>query len=253
MMVSAAKERCSSWSQGAPNEWSVCSGWRSARALETYSRGALAAHDYEVVVRMSNESAARHNCDSRDSSSPRAYLSEDDWKTLFSRIKPLKVPGSQVRMGFKSSGKTSARCQESADEVVTSGTTTKRGPRWLCCGRVALIPKRKPGILSNRDFRPISCLSICCKVNTDTPGHWARIRSVPMGVGRTARMCLELHACAHTEPISMQRCYAASGGAANVSGRYDQSIRFRLTWRPQVDILTYSHSGTCGRRREGCC
>ncbi|KAK6030753.1 hypothetical protein OSTOST_03106 [Ostertagia ostertagi] len=69
-------------------------------------------------------------------------LSEDDWRTLFSkeRLKEWCMKALHI-------------CREAI-------------PRWLCRGKVVLIPKGKSAVPGPGDFRPIACFNTCYKVLT---------------------------------------------------------------------------------------
>ncbi|PIO59921.1 reverse transcriptase [Teladorsagia circumcincta] len=93
-------------------------------------------------------------------------LTEDDWRTLFSRIKPWKATGPDGIQGFW--WKHLPEAKERLKEWCIRALHRRREkiPRWLCRGRVVLIPKGKSAAPGPGDFRPIACLNTCYKVLT---------------------------------------------------------------------------------------
>ncbi|KAK6019318.1 hypothetical protein OSTOST_15054 [Ostertagia ostertagi] len=90
-------------------------------------------------------------------------LSEDDWRTLFSRIKPWKATGPDGIQGFW--WKHLPEAKERLKEWCMKALHRRREviPRWLCRGKVVLIPKGKSAAPGPGDFRPIACLNTCYK------------------------------------------------------------------------------------------
>ncbi|VDO05992.1 unnamed protein product [Haemonchus placei] len=93
-------------------------------------------------------------------------LSQEDWKTLFSKVKPWKATGPDGIQGFW--WKYLPAAKERLKEWCLRALHRRREgiPRWLCRGRVVLIPKGKSGASGPGDFRPIACLNTCYKVLT---------------------------------------------------------------------------------------
>ncbi|RCN26754.1 reverse transcriptase, partial [Ancylostoma caninum] len=93
-------------------------------------------------------------------------LTEGEWKTLFSRIKPWKAPGPDGIHGFwwKHLPEAKTRLILWCRRALQNPKQTI--PKWLCHGRVVLIPKNKEGPLGPGDYRPIACLNTCYKILT---------------------------------------------------------------------------------------
>ncbi|KAK6045353.1 hypothetical protein COOONC_17142, partial [Cooperia oncophora] len=93
-------------------------------------------------------------------------LTDEDWKVLFSRIKPWKATGPDGIQGFW--WKYLPEAKERLKEWCIKALHRRREviPRWLCRGRVVLIPKGKSETPGPGDFRPIACLNTCYKVLT---------------------------------------------------------------------------------------
>ncbi|VDO21708.1 unnamed protein product [Heligmosomoides polygyrus] len=112
----------------------------------------------------------RRDAGSRSANSPSTCLSEADWKNLFSRVKPWKVPGPDGIQGFwwkhlpEAKNRLMMWCLRALHRP-------RDLPRWLCRGRVALIPKGKLETPGPGDFRPIACLNTCYKVLTAMLAH----------------------------------------------------------------------------------
>ncbi|VDP59544.1 unnamed protein product [Heligmosomoides polygyrus] len=89
-------------------------------------------------------------------------LSEADWKTLFSKVKPWKATGPDGIQGFwwKHLPEARDRLTKWCLRVLQK---PKELPRWLCRGRVVLIPKGSSEAPGPGDFRPIACLNTCYK------------------------------------------------------------------------------------------
>ncbi|KAK5972866.1 hypothetical protein GCK32_021223 [Trichostrongylus colubriformis] len=93
-------------------------------------------------------------------------LSEEEWKTLFSRIKPWKATGPDGIQGFWWKNLPVAKDRLKAWCIKVLREPREGIPRWLCRGKVVLIPKGKSVGLGPGDFRPIACLNTCYKVLT---------------------------------------------------------------------------------------
>ncbi|KAK5970654.1 reverse transcriptase [Trichostrongylus colubriformis] len=93
-------------------------------------------------------------------------LPENDWKTLFSRIKPWKATGPDGVQGFWWKHLPEAKERLKAWCIKVLRRPKEGIPRWLCRGRVVLIPKGRTPTPGPGDFRPIACLNTCYKVLT---------------------------------------------------------------------------------------
>ncbi|KAK6017286.1 hypothetical protein OSTOST_17195, partial [Ostertagia ostertagi] len=95
-------------------------------------------------------------------------LTEEAWRTLFSKVKPWKATGPDGIQGFWWKHLPEARLQLKRWCLRAMRQPRDSIPTWLCQGRVVLIPKRKgnPSPLEPADFRPIACLNTCYKILT---------------------------------------------------------------------------------------
>ncbi|KAK6019317.1 reverse transcriptase [Ostertagia ostertagi] len=95
-------------------------------------------------------------------------LTEDAWKTLFTKVRPWKATGPDGIQGFWWKHLPEARLRLTSWCLRALRQPRKSIPNWLCQGRVVLIPKKRgdPNTLGPGDFRPIACLNTCYKILT---------------------------------------------------------------------------------------
>ncbi|VDL69625.1 unnamed protein product [Nippostrongylus brasiliensis] len=93
-------------------------------------------------------------------------LSEESWKDIFAKVKPSKATGPDGIQGFwwKHLPEAKLRLKQWCEYAINR--PRKAITRWLCRGRVVLIPKAKEGQRGPGDFRPIACLNTCYKILT---------------------------------------------------------------------------------------
>ncbi|KIH46084.1 reverse transcriptase [Ancylostoma duodenale] len=96
-------------------------------------------------------------------------LSDEEWRSLFSKVKPWKATGPDGIQGFWWKHLTAARSRLVMWCRNALLKPRKMVPTWLCQGRVVLIPKELKRGQSTRgpgDYRPIACLNTCYKILT---------------------------------------------------------------------------------------
>ncbi|VDO07638.1 unnamed protein product [Haemonchus placei] len=95
-------------------------------------------------------------------------LTEDAWKTLFTKVRPWRAAGPDGIQGFWWKHLPEARQRLKSWCLRALRQPRKSIPNWLCQGRVVLIPKKRgdPNALGPGDFRPIACLNTCYKILT---------------------------------------------------------------------------------------
>ncbi|KIH56962.1 reverse transcriptase [Ancylostoma duodenale] len=104
-----------------------------------------------------------------DTPSRSQELSEEQWRSLFGKVKPWKATGPDGIQGFWWKHLPAARSRLVAWCRAALSKPRRMVPAWLCQGRVVLIPKVLKGDQSTRgpgDFRPIACLNTCYKILT---------------------------------------------------------------------------------------
>ncbi|KAK6056551.1 hypothetical protein COOONC_05941 [Cooperia oncophora] len=90
-------------------------------------------------------------------------LSEETWTSIFAKMKPWKATGPDGIQGFwwkkipEAKKRLVAWCQEALCKP-------RIIPRWLCRGKIVLIPKGNSEARGPGDYRPIACLNTCYKV-----------------------------------------------------------------------------------------
>ncbi|KAK5978004.1 reverse transcriptase [Trichostrongylus colubriformis] len=99
-------------------------------------------------------------------------LTEEAWRSIFSKVKPWKATGPDGIQAFWWKHLPAARLQLKTWCVSTLRRPRDSIPTWLCQGRVVLIPKKRgdPSLLEPSDFRPIACLNTCYKILTSMIG-----------------------------------------------------------------------------------
>ncbi|VDL87673.1 unnamed protein product, partial [Nippostrongylus brasiliensis] len=102
----------------------------------------------------------------RPSSEKCSRLSDETWNDIFSRIKPWKATGPDGIQGYWWKHLPEAKLRLRQWCETATNNPRKAITRWLCRGRVVLIPKGKSGPHGPGDFRPIACLNTCYKVLT---------------------------------------------------------------------------------------
>ncbi|KAK6035430.1 reverse transcriptase [Cooperia oncophora] len=104
----------------------------------------------------------------RDTPLRSGELTEETWRTLFSKVKPWKASGPDGIQGFWWKHLPEAKRQLKTWCLRAQRQPRKSIPNWLCQGRVVLIPKKRgdPRSLGPGDFRPIACLNTCYKILT---------------------------------------------------------------------------------------
>ena len=92
--------------------------------------------------------------------------SDETWKDIFSRVKPWKATGPDGIQGFwwKHLPEAKQRLRQWCEAATRN--PRKAVPKWMCRGRIVLIPKVKTGPNGPGDFRPIACLNTCYKILT---------------------------------------------------------------------------------------
>ncbi|EPB65834.1 hypothetical protein ANCCEY_15093, partial [Ancylostoma ceylanicum] len=98
-------------------------------------------------------------------------LSDEDWQSVFSKVKPWKATGPDGIQGFWWKHLTAARSRLMKWCRNALWKPRKMVPTWLCQGRIVLIPKELKRGQSTRgpgDFRPIACLNTCYKILTSS-------------------------------------------------------------------------------------
>ncbi|KAK5973423.1 reverse transcriptase, partial [Trichostrongylus colubriformis] len=93
-------------------------------------------------------------------------LSEDSWANIFAKVKPWKATGPDGIQGFwwKKLPEAKRRLKAWCENALRA--PHKIIPRWLCRGKVVLIPKGSSNGQGPGDFRPIACLNTCYKILT---------------------------------------------------------------------------------------
>ncbi|KAK6018749.1 reverse transcriptase [Ostertagia ostertagi] len=93
-------------------------------------------------------------------------LSEENWASIFAKVKPWKATGPDGIQGFwwKKLPEAKNRLKEWC--LAALRRPHKIIPRWLCRGRIVLIPKGSSENRGPGDFRPIACLNTCYKILT---------------------------------------------------------------------------------------
>ncbi|KAK6046355.1 hypothetical protein COOONC_16140 [Cooperia oncophora] len=92
-------------------------------------------------------------------------VAEETWTSIFAKMKPWKATGPDGIQGFwwkkipEAKKRLVAWCQEALCKP-------RIIPRWLCRGKIVLIPKGNSEARGPGDYRPIACLNTCYKVLT---------------------------------------------------------------------------------------
>ncbi|KAK6018747.1 reverse transcriptase [Ostertagia ostertagi] len=93
-------------------------------------------------------------------------LPEEVWANIFAKIKPWKATGPDGIQGFwwKKLPEAKERLKMWCKQALQR--PHQNIPKWLCRGKVVLIPKGSSQARGPGDFRPIACLNTCYKVLT---------------------------------------------------------------------------------------
>ncbi|KAK6743469.1 hypothetical protein RB195_010621 [Necator americanus] len=94
-------------------------------------------------------------------------LNEEEWRSLYSKVKPWKATGPDGIQGFWWKHLEVARTRLTYWCRKALVKPRKVVPSWMCEARVVLIPKELKRDQSSRgpgDFRPIACLNVCYKI-----------------------------------------------------------------------------------------
>ncbi|KHJ96756.1 reverse transcriptase, partial [Oesophagostomum dentatum] len=95
-------------------------------------------------------------------------LSEEQWKALFSKTKPWKAAGPDGIPAFFWKHLPAARAGLQQWCNHAWARPRRSISKWLCRGKIALLPKECQGERGPGDFRPIACLNTCYKILTAT-------------------------------------------------------------------------------------
>ncbi|VDP60985.1 unnamed protein product, partial [Heligmosomoides polygyrus] len=93
-------------------------------------------------------------------------VTEEEWKSIFSKIRPWKATGPDGIQGYWWKHLPEAKLKLKKWCELATRNPGEAVPNWLCRGKVVLIPKGKAGPKGPGDFRPIACLNTCYKVLT---------------------------------------------------------------------------------------
>ena len=94
-------------------------------------------------------------------------LTESQWKALFDKTRPWKAAGPDGIPAYFWKHLRAAR-DGLKQWCIQAWANPKVLPKWLCRGKVVLLPKACEGERGPGDYRPIACLNTCYKILTAT-------------------------------------------------------------------------------------